>query len=171
MPMTRIQKKANIEATNAKLGNAQIALIVHNNGLTVAQMSSLRRNLRAVGAEFKVSKNRLTKLAAKGTLLEPVVDLLKGPSVIATSADPVSVAKGLVDFAKTNDRLVIIGGAFGTQRLDAKAIEVLSKLPSLNELRAKIVGIIQAPATKIAGVLQAPAGQIARVISANASKE
>lgn len=171
MPMTRVQKKANIEATNAKLSNAQIALVVHNNGLTVAQMSLLRRNLRAVGADFKVSKNRLTKLAAKGTLLEPVIDLLKGPSVIATSADPVSVAKGLVDFAKTNDRLVIIGGAFGTQRLDVKAIETLSKLPSLNELRAKIVGIIQTPATRIAGVLQAPASQIARVISANASKE
>lgn len=171
MPMTRVQKKALIEATNTKLGGANIALVVHNNGLTVAQMSELRRQLRGVGAEFKISKNRLTKIAAKGTLLEPVSELLKGPSGIATSTDPVSVAKGLVDFAKTNEKLVIVGGAYGAQKLDPKAIEALAKLPSLDELRAKIVGIIQTPATRIAGVLQAPGGQVARVISAHASKE
>lgn len=171
MPMTRAQKKAMIEVTNEKLNKAGIALVVHNNGLTVDQISTLRRKLRDVGAEFKVSKNRLTKIAAKGTPLEGIVDLLKGPSVIATSADPVSVAKGLVDFAKTNDKLVIVGGAYGSQKLDVKAIETLAKLPSLNELRAKIVGMIQTPATRIAGVLQAPGGQVARVISAHASKE
>lgn len=170
MPMTRVQKKALIEATNTKLSSAGIALVVHNNGLTVIEISALRRNLRAVGAEFKVSKNRLTKIAAKDTPLEGIMDFLKGPSAIATSADPVSVAKGLVDFAKTNDKLVIIGGIFGSQKLDVKAIESLAKLPSLNELRAKIVGIIQTPATRIAGILQAPGGQVARVISAHASK-
>jgi large subunit ribosomal protein L10 len=170
MPMNRAQKKALIESTNIKLSNADIALVVHNNGLTVAQISALRRNLRAVGAEFKVSKNRLTKIAAKGTLFEGAVDLLKGPSAIATSSDPVSVAKGLVDFAKTNDKLVIIGGVFGAQRLDAKAIDALAKLPSLNELRAKIVGILQTPAMRIACVLQAPASQVARVVSAYADK-
>ncbi|MEQ1704699.1 MAG: 50S ribosomal protein L10 [Rickettsiales bacterium] len=171
MPMTRIQKKALIESTNEKLNKAGIALVVHNNGLTVAQVSELRRKLRDVGAEFKVSKNRLTKIAAKDTPLEGIIDLLKGPSAIATSADPVSVAKGLVDFAKTNEKLVIIGGAYGSQKLDAKAIESLAKLPSLNELRAKIVGIIQTPATRIAGVLQAPGGGVARVIAAHANKE
>ncbi len=171
MPMTRIQKKALIESTNEKLNKAGIALVVHNNGLTVAQVSELRRKLREVGAEFKVSKNRLTKIAAKDTPLEGIIDLLKGPSAIATSADPVSVAKGLVDFAKTNEKLVIIGGAYGSQKLDAKAIESLAKLPSLNELRAKIVGIIQTPATRIAGVLQAPGGGVARVIAAHANKE
>lgn len=171
MPMTRVQKKNLIETTNAKLSKAGIALVVHNNGLTVAQVSELRRKLRDVGAEFKVAKNRLVKIAAKDTLLEAVSDLLKGPSAIATSSDPVSVAKGLVDFAKTNEKLVIIGGAFGSQKLDAKAVEALAKLPSLNELRAKIVGMIQTPATRIAGILQAPGGQIARVISAHASKE
>ncbi len=171
MPMTRLQKKAQIEATNEKLSKAGIALVVHNNGLTVDQISTLRRKLRDVGAEFKVSKNRLTKIAAKDTPLEGIIDLLKGPSVIATSADPVSVAKGIVDFAKTNDKLVIVGGAYGSQKLDVKAIEALAKLPSLNELRAKIVGMIQTPATRIAGVLQAPGGQVARVISAHASKE
>lgn len=170
MPMNRTQKKALIESTNAKLANAGIALVVHNNGLTVAQISTLRRNLRAVGAEFKVSKNRLTKLAAKGTLLEGSIDLLKGPSAIATSSDPVSVAKGLVDFAKTNDKLVIIGGVYGAIKLDAKAIDALAKLPSLDELRAKIVGILQTPATRLACILQAPASQVARVISAHADK-
>ncbi len=171
MPMTRVQKQAQIEATNAKLSKAQIALVVHNNGLTVAQFNELRRKMRDAGAEFKVSKNRLTKIAAKGTPLEGITDLLKGPSAIATSADPVSVAKGLVDFAKANEKLVIVGGVFGAEKLDVKAIEVLAKLPSLNELRAKIVGILQTPATRIAGVLQAPAGQIARVMGAKAAKE
>jgi len=171
MPMTRIQKKALIEATNEKLSKAEIALVVHNNGLTVEQFSNLRRKMRDVGAELKVSKNRLTKIAAKDTPMEGIVELLKGPSVIATSKDPVSVAKGLVDFAKTNDKMVIIGGAFGAQKLDVKAIETLAKLPSLNELRAKIVGMIQTPATRIAGILQAPGGQVARVISAHANKE
>jgi large subunit ribosomal protein L10 len=171
MPMTRVQKQALIEATNAKLNSAGIALVVHNNGLTVTQISALRRNLRAVDAEFKVSKNRLAKIAAKDTPLEGIIDFLEGPSAIATSADPVSVAKGLVDFAKTNDKLVILGGVFGSQKLDVKAIEALAKLPSLNELRAKIVGIIQTPATRIAGILQAPGGQVARVIAAHSSKE
>lgn len=171
MPMTRLQKKNLIDVTNAKLSNASIALVVHNKGLTVAQVSELRRKMREVGAEFKVAKNRLVKIAAKGTPLEGISDLLTGPSAVATSADPVSVAKGLVDFAKNNEKLVIIGGTFGSQKLDVKAVEALAKLPSLNELRAKIVGILQTPATRIAGVLQAPAGQVARVVSAHASKE
>lgn len=169
--MNRAQKQASIESVNATLKQASIALVVHNNGLTVAQMTSLRGKMREVGAEFKVSKNRLAKIAAKDTAYENIIDLLKGPSAIATSADPVSVAKGLVDFAKTNDKLVIIGGAFGSQKLDLKAIETLAKLPSLNELRGKIVGLLQAPAQRIASVLQAPGGQVARVIAAKAKKE
>jgi len=152
------------------LKKANIALVVHNNGLTVAQMTALRSKMREVGAEFKVSKNRLAKLAAKDTQYEGISDLFKGPAAIATSADPVSIAKGLVDFAKANEKLVIIGGAYGSQKLDLKAVEALSKLPSLNELRAKIVGMLQTPATRIATVLQAPGSQIARVISAKAGK-
>ena len=171
MPMNRAQKQAAIESANAKLNSAAIALVVHNNGLTVAQISELRKNLRAAGAEFKISKNRLTKIAAKGTPLEAIAELLKGPSAIATSADPVSVAKGIVDFAKTNEKLVIVGGVYGAQKLDAKAIDALAKLPSLDELRAKLVGMLQTPATRIAAVLQAPAGQTARVIGAYSKKE
>lgn len=170
MPMNRAQKQASIESVNATLKKADIALVVHNNGLTVAQMSELRRKMREAGAEFKISKNRLAKIAAKDTKYESITELLKGPSAIATSTDPVSVAKGLVDFAKANDKLVIIGGAFGDQKLSTKEIEALAKLPSLNELRAKIVGILQTPATRIAGILQAPGGQVARVISAHATK-
>jgi large subunit ribosomal protein L10 len=170
MPMTRAQKKDSIELANGKFSKAGIALVVHNHGLTVAQVSELRRKMREAGADFKVVKNRLAKIAVKGTNFEAIGDMLTGPTVIATSEDPVSVAKGLVDFAKTNEKLVIIGGAFGAQKLDAKAVEALAKLPSLNELRAKIVGMLQTPATRIAGVLQAPAGQVARVVAAKAKK-
>lgn len=168
--MNRAQKQESIQSVNARFNQAEIALVVHNTGLTVAQMSELRRKMREAGADFKVSKNRLTKLAAKDTKFEQLTDLFKGPTAIATSADPVSVAKGVVDFAKTNDKLIIIGGAYGEQKLSVKDIEALSKLPSLNELRAKIIGMLTTPATRIAGVLQAPGGQVARVIAANANK-
>ena len=170
MPMTRAQKQAAIESTNAKLSKAGIALVVHNNGLTVAQMNDLRQKIRDVGAEFKISKNRLTKIAAKDTPLESITDLLKGPAGIATATDPVAVAKVVSDFAKANERFVIVGGAYGAQVLGVKDIETLAKLPSLNELRAKIVGMLQTPATRIASVLQAPGGQVARVIAAHASQ-
>ncbi len=169
--MNRAQKQASIENVHATLKGAEIALIVHNKGLTVAEMSDLRRKMRDAGAHFKISKNRLVKIAAKDTKFDAISDMFKGPSAIATSSDPVSVAKGIVDFAKQNEKLVIVGGAYGDQRLDVSAIEALAKLPSLNELRAKIVGLLVAPATRIACVLQAPGGQVARVIAANASKE
>lgn len=169
--MNRVEKQQLIETTNAKLAKAGIALVVHNNGLTVAQMSELRRDIRQAGAEFKVTKNRLAKLATKDTAYEGIMDLLKGPTAIATSQDPVAVSKSLVEFAKKNEKLVIVGGAYGAQKLDVKAIENLAKLPSLNELRAKIVGILQTPATRLACVLQAPGGQVARVIAAKSKKE
>jgi large subunit ribosomal protein L10 len=169
--MNRADKQALIESTNTKLKDAGIALVVHNKGLTVAEMTVLRAKMREAGAEFKVTKNRLTKIAAKDTPYEQIADLFKGPAAIATAKDPVGVAKGLVDFAKTNDRLVIIGGAYGSQKLDLKAIETLARLPSLNELRAKIVGMLQTPATRIATILQAPGSQVARVIAAKAAKE
>ncbi len=168
--MNRAEKQALIETTNAKFKEAQIALVVHNKGLTVAEMSELRARMREAGAEFKVTKNRLTKIAAKDTTFEAIADLFKGPAALATAEDPVAVAKGLVDFAKANEKLVIVGGAFGTQKLDVKDIEKLAKLPSLNELRAKIIGMLQTPAQRIVSVLQAPGGQVARVISAHAKK-
>ncbi len=168
--MNRAEKQASIESVTAKFNAAEIALVVHNTGLTVAQMSDLRKKMRDAGADFKVAKNRLAKIALKDTKFEQLTDLFKGPTVVATSTDPVSVAKGLVDFAKTNDKLVILGGAFGAQKLSVKDIEALSKLPSLNELRATIVGMLVTPATRIAGILQAPGGQVARVIAAKAAQ-
>lgn len=171
MPMNRAQKQQMIETTTEKLKSSEIALVVHNNGLTVAQMNELRAKMREAGAQFKVTKNRLAKIATKDTTFENIADLLKGPTILATSQDPVGVAKGLVDFAKTNEKLVIVGGAFGATRLDPKAIESLAKLPSLDELRAKIIGMLQTPASRIASVLQAPGGQVARVISAKSQKE
>lgn len=169
--MNRAEKQSSIESVNAALQKAQIALVVHNKGLTVAEMSDLRRVMREAGAQFKISKNRLTKLAAKGTQFEQISDLFAGPTALATSQDPVAVAKGIVEFAKKNEKLVIVGGAYGAQKLDEKSIKALATLPSLDELRAKIVGMLQTPATRIAGVLQAPGGQVARVISAKSTKE
>jgi large subunit ribosomal protein L10 len=170
MPMTRQQKSQQIEQAAAKFKDAGIALVVHNNGLTVAQMNVLRAKMREAGADFKVTKNRLAKLATKDTNYAAISDLLKGPTAIATAKDPVAVAKGIVDFAKNNEKLVIVGGAYGAQKLDVNAIEQLSKLPSLDELRAKIVGMLQTPATRIACVLQAPGGQVARVIAAHSKQ-
>ena len=169
--MNRAEKQQQIETTNVRFQEAGIALVVHNKGLTVAEMTQLRIKMREAGAQFKVTKNRLTKIAAKGTVFEGISDLFKGPAAVATSKDPVAVAKGLVDFAKNNEKLVIVGGAYGDQKLDVSAIESLAKLPSLNELRAKIVGMLQTPATRIACVLQAPGGQVARVVAAKAKKE
>lgn len=170
MPLNRSQKQQQVDIANAKFKDAGIALVVHNKGLTVAEMSDLRLKMRQAGADFKVVKNRLAKIATKDTTYANIADLLKGPTVIATSKDPVTVAKGLVDFAKTNEKLVIIGGAYGEQKLDKRAIESLATLPSLDELRAKIVGMLQTPAQRIASVLQAPGGQVARVIAAKSTK-
>src|SRR5690606_30632330 len=123
------------------------------------------------GASFKVTKNRLTRLALDGTKFQPLADLFTGPTAIAYSSDPVAAAKATVEFAKTNEKLVILGGVLDAQTLDAAGINALATLPSLDELRARLVGMIQTPATRIAGVLQAPAGQLARVMGAYAAKD
>lgn len=169
--MNRAQKQAFIEQAHAKFKEAGIALIVQNKGLTVAEMSDFRAKMRQANAEFKVGKNRLAKIAAKDTNFEAISDLFAGPTGVATAHDPVAVAKGIVEFAKNNEKLVIVGGAYGEKRLDIAAIQQLAKLPSLNELRAKIVGMLQTPATRIACVLQAPGGQVARVIAAKSRQE
>jgi large subunit ribosomal protein L10 len=129
-------------------------------------MTDLRAQMRAAGANFKVTKNRLTRLALDGTPYQSIADLFTGPTAMAYSSDPVAAAKVAVDFAKKNDKLVIQGGALGEQVLDVDGVKALATLPSLDELRAKIVGMVNTPATRIAGVLQAPGGQIARVLHA-----
>src|SRR5215813_9494996 len=149
---------------------SSVVVIAHYAGLTVADMQLLRRQMKQAGASVKVAKNRLTKIALDGTDVAAIAPLLKGPTLIAFSGDPVAAPKVAVDFAKTNERFVILGGAMGKTALDSNAVKALAALPSLDELRAKIVGLIQAPATKIAQVVSAPAAKVARVVQAYASK-
>ena len=168
--MNRTEKQQWIETTNTDVKEAGIVLVAHYKGLTVAEMTDLRVKVRAAGAGFKVTKNLLAKRAIAGTPYEKIVDLFKGPTAIAYSNDPVSAAKALQEFSKKNGKLVLVGGAFGETVLDQKSIAQLASLPSLDELRAKIIAILQTPATRLAGVTQAPAGQLARVFNAYATK-
>lgn len=170
MPMNRAQKKTMIETTQETLKSAGVLVLTHNKGLTVAEVSELRRRMREAGAQYRVVKNRLAKLALEGSGFEQASDLMTGPTAMATSADPVAAAKVAVEFAKTNEKLVIIGGAFGDKALSVKEVETLAKMPSLDELRGKLIGLLQAPAQRIASILQAPGGQVARVIGAHARK-
>ena len=140
-------------------------------GLTVAEATDLRRRMRAAGATFKVAKNRLAILALDGTKFDGIAHLLKGPTALAWSKDPVAVAKAAVEFARINEKFVVLGGALGTQSLDAAGIKALSELPSLDQLRARLLGMIQTPGTRIAGILQAPGAQLARVLAAYAQKD
>lgn len=168
--MDRTQKKEWVGALHESLGDVSLVIVAHYKGLSVAEMTSLRGKMRAAGASFKVTKNRLTRLALAGTPYDALGDLFTGPTAIAFSKDPVAAAKVAVEFAKTNDKLVLLGGSLGDKRLDVDGIKSLATLPSLDELRARLVGMIQTPATRIAGVLQAPAGQLARCLSAKAEK-
>ena len=170
MAITRAAKAAQISEMQKAFTDSEIVLIVHNKGMTVEQVTRLRRQVRDAGAGFKVAKNRLAKLALANTKFEQLADMFVGPTITAYANDPVAAAKVLAQFAKENEKLVLIGGAFGERRLDPKGIEALSKMPSLNELRAKIIGMLQTPATRIASILQAPGGQVARVINAHATK-
>jgi large subunit ribosomal protein L10 len=148
----------------------KVIVVAHYSGLTVAQMQTLRRQMKQAGASVKVAKNRLAKIALEGSEVASIAPLLKGPTLIAFSGDPVAAPKVAVDFAKANERFVILGGAMGTTSLDANGVKALAALPSLDQLRATIVGLIQAPATKIARVVTAPAAKVARVVQAYANK-
>ncbi len=169
--MDRTEKREFVASLATVFAETSFVLVAQNKGLTVADVSELRRRMRAAGASYKVAKNRLATLALEGTRFQGVAPLLKGPTAIAWSTDPVAVAKTAVEFAKTNDKFVVLGGALGTQNLDATGIKALAELPSLETLRAQLVGLIQTPATRIAGILQAPGGQVARVLSAYATKD
>ncbi len=150
--------------------DTSMVVVTHYSGLTVAEMGDLRRQMREAGASFKVTKNRLTRRAIDGTKFSGLSDMFIGPTAIAYSDDPVAPAKVAVKFAKSNDKLVVIGGALGEEMLDVDGVKALASLPGLDELRAKIVGMISTPATRIAGVLQAPGGQVARVLGAKAAE-
>jgi large subunit ribosomal protein L10 len=169
--MDRAQKAEAVAELNRTFSEVGVVVVTRNLGLTVAQSTTLRNRMREAGASYKVSKNKLAKIALEGTDYAGLSDLLTGPTALATSADPVAAAKAAIEFAKTNDKFEIVGGAMGKQLLDAEGVKALASLPSLDELRAKIVGLIVAPATKLATITQAPAAQIARVLSAYAEKE
>lgn len=169
--MDRGKKEALVAELRQTFDENELVVVTHQSGLTVAEASDLRRKMREAGARFKVTKNRLAKLALKDTKFEHLTDDFTGPTAIAVSVDPVAAAKVAVEFANKNDKLQIVSGALGEKGLDADGVKALAKLPSLDELRGKIVGLLQAPAGKLAAVTQAPAGQLARVFGAYAAKD
>ena len=169
--MDRSQKAESVASLNAVFGEVGVVVITRNLGLSVAQSTALRISVRDAGASYKVAKNRLARLAIAETDYAGIGDMFTGPTAIASSVDPVAAAKAVVDFAKTTDKIEIVGGAMGTQVLDAAGIKALATMPSLDELRAKIVGLVQAPATKLAQLATAPAAKLARVFAAYAEKE
>jgi large subunit ribosomal protein L10 len=166
----RAKKAEVIVGLQETLGDTESIVVTRNMGLTAGQVSELRVRMRKEGVDFKVSKNRLVLRALKGTRFEGIGPLLKGPVGIATSKDPVAAAKIAANFAKDNEKLVILGGALGDKVLDTAAVVALSKLPSLDQLRGQIAGLLKAPARQIATIAQAPAAQLARVLSAYAAK-
>lgn len=168
--MDRAAKAELITTLNAALKDAGTIVVAHNNGLVAAQSAEFRRKVKAAGGTVKVAKNKLTALALKGTKAEGIATLLKGPTILAFSKDPVAAAKAVSDYAKTNDKLVILGGAMDATVLDAKGVKALADLPSLDELRAKLIGLLNAPATKIARTVKEPGAKLARVIQAKASQ-
>lgn len=166
----RSGKEQLVSSLRQDLIESSLVVVTQPKGLTVAEVSNLRRQMREAGAQYKVAKNTLARLAIAGTENEQMTNLLSGPTALAYSKDPVAAAKVSVGFANSNDKLKIIGGSLNGRILSAQDVENLSKLPSLDELRAKIIGTISTPATRVAGVLQAPAGQLARVFSAYGNK-
>ena len=169
--MERAEKHEFVTALNEELGSTSVVVVAHYAGLSVAQMTALRLKVRDAGGTVKVAKNRLVKLALQGTDLEHINGLFTGPTLIAYSEDPVAAPKAMVEFAKTTDKFVILGGALGKTNLNAEGVKSLATMPSLEELRAKLVGMIQTPASRIAQVVNAPAGQLARVFGAYAKKD
>ncbi|HVI99960.1 MAG TPA: 50S ribosomal protein L10 [Sphingomonas sp.] len=169
--MDRAQKTEAVAELNRTFNEVGVVVVTRNLGLTVAQSTELRIKMREAGATYKVSKNKLAKIALEDTDYAGISDLLTGPVGLATSTDPVAAAKVVSDFAKTNDKLEIVGGAMGATVLDVKGVNALASLPSLDELRAKIVGLVQAPATKLAQLSTAPAAKLARVVGAYAAKD
>jgi large subunit ribosomal protein L10 len=166
----RAEKKELVTTLHEVFKTTSVVVVAHNKGLTVNQVNDLRNKMAKAGATVKVAKNRLAKLALDGTDAKGISGLFVGPTMVAYGNDPVSAPKVAADFAKTNDKFVVLGGALGKTIMDANGVKALAELPSLDQLRGKLIGLIQAPATKIAGVLAAPAGQLARVMNAYATK-
>ena len=169
--MDRSQKAESVASLNAVFNEAGVVVVTRNLGLSVAQSTNLRNKMRDAGASFKVAKNRLARLALKDTDYAGLEEHLTGPTALAYSVDPVAAAKAVVDFAKTNDKLEIVGGAMGSTVLNAEGVKALASMPSLDELRAKLIGLVNAPATKVVQLVNAPASKLARVFGAYAAKD
>ena len=169
--MERAEKREFVASMNQVFADAGAVVVAHYTGLTVADMSAFRAQMKEAGGTVRVAKNRLAKLALEGTDAEHISELFQGQTLVAYSEDPVAAPKVAVEFAKKNEKLVILGGAMGATNLDVNGVKSLASLPSLDELRGKIVGLLQAPAGKIAQVVNAPAGQLARVVGAYSQKD
>jgi large subunit ribosomal protein L10 len=166
----RAQKEKLVTSLQHALADTVCLVVTHQTGLTVAEATDLRRQMRAAGASFKVTKNRLARRAIAGTKFEPISSMFTGPTAIAYSRDPVAAAKIVVEYSNRNKKLSIVGGSLGDRQLDEAGVKSLATLPSLDQLRAKLIGVLQSPAAKVAAVLQAPGSQLARVLDAYATK-
>ena len=169
--MERAAKRELASTLNGVFSSTSVVVVAHYSGLTVADMQKLRSQMKQAGATVKVAKNRIAKIALEGTDVASISGLLKGPTLIAYSSDPVAAAKVAVDFAKGNEKLVILGGVMGQTSLSVDSVKALATMPSLDELRARIVGLVQAPATKVAQLVNAPAAKLARVFGAYAKRD
>ena len=169
--MDRAQKRDFVAGLAQVFAETSMVVVTRYQGLTVAEATDLRRRMRSAGATFKVAKNRLASRALEGTPFAALAPLLKGPTALAWAQDPVAVAKAAIDYSKANEKLVVVGGALGARMLDQAGVRALAELPSLDQLRAGLIGMLSTPATRVAGVLAAPAGQIARVLGAYADKQ
>jgi large subunit ribosomal protein L10 len=168
--MDRTEKKELVATLSEVFKTTNVVVVAHYSGLTVAQMQNLRKQMKQAGAQVKVAKNRLARIALDGTDVASIAPLMKGPTLIAYSGDPIAAPKVAVDFAKANEQFVILGGSMGTTALNPDGVKALASLPSLDELRAKLIGLLVAPATKIAQLTNAPAAKLARVVQAYADK-
>jgi large subunit ribosomal protein L10 len=166
----RAAKRELIDHLHTELKSTGVVVVAHNTGMVAAQSAEFRKRVKEAGGSVKVAKNKLAQLALKDTDAEKLSDLMKGPTILAFSKDPIAAAKVAVTYAKANEKLVILGGAMGKTILDANGVKALADLPSLDELRAKLIGLINAPATKIARTIKEPGAKLARVIQAKASK-
>mgnify|MGYP001815440311 CR=1 FL=1 len=169
--MERAAKEALVTVLHEVFNNAGVVVVTHYSGLSVAQMTDYRNRMRAAGGSVKVTKNRLAKIALKDADIGDITELLTGPTCLAYSDDPIAAAKIAVEYSKSNDKLVILGGAMGSSVLDANGVKALAALPSLDELRGTLIGLIQAPATKIVRTINEPGGQLARVLQAKATQD
>jgi large subunit ribosomal protein L10 len=166
----RAKKTEIVDSLRGVFNDAGVIVVTHYHGLSVAEVTELRRGMRAAGARFRVTKNRLAKIALADTPYSSLADLFVGPTAIAFSADPVAAPKAAVGYAKRNEKLAIIGGALGSNLLSAEQVRALADLPSIDELRAKLVGLLVSPATRLVSLLQAPGAQLARVLAAHADQ-